>query len=108
MDEIEKENQLLSGENKKYQQDIKEFELTIEAESLTKRELESAKLELEDQYEKAKKKLSSIELSDSENVKKIERLTALNEELRDLIDQEREINSDELYRLEKQSKLKIK
>lgn len=39
---------------------------------------------------------------------KIERLTALNEELRDLVDQEREANIEEINRLEQEKDLKIK
>lgn len=49
-----------------------------------------------------------MEKSDDENLKKIERLTSLNEELRDLIDQEREANNEELVRVEKEKELKIK
>ena len=38
----------------------------------------------------------------------MERLTALNEELRELINQEREANNDEVARIEKQHSLKVK
>lgn len=105
---MDKENQLLLGENRRYCRDIKDLELAIQAESITKQELESAKLELEDQLDKTTKKVTILEKSEQDSIKKIERLTGLNEELRDLINQEREASNEELLRLEKQSDLKIK
>ena len=67
LEDIENENQLLLGENRKFCKDVKDYESIIEALNLQIKDLEEAKLDAEDQLQKALKKKSELQSNDEES-----------------------------------------
>ena len=93
---MEKEQSLLQLENSKMKKDIKQTSEKLRDESEARSLLEQKSIELEEQLKITKQNFKDLQKSNIESESKLERITALNDEMRELIGQERQYNEEEL------------
>lgn len=101
-DHQDKEKQLLLGDLQKLQKDNVELEKSIKTESEARAELEALKIEQDDKIKTLTAKEQELQDEVLRNATKVQRLTDLNEEMRSLIEQDRQYNDEELERIKKE------
>lgn len=107
-DNLEKEKILYECESKKLGKDFEDLGKQLREEIEAVRHLDNIKQELEQHNKKMLDKINHLEEIKSKNDHKIARLSELNEELRDLIEEERNYNNEEVNRISKACTLKLK
>ena len=76
----------MRAENQKHVKDVENLEAVVSSEQATRQELEVQVEQLTEKYETCKERLKEFEGKSEHHAQKIERLTALNEEMRELIE----------------------